>query len=49
MLGGVFPPALSYEWCEVVNKCQVIETVCNRAKPITDELELTLWDVRFEK
>ena len=32
-----------------MNKNEIIKTVWDMAKPITDELGLTLWDVRFEK
>ena len=49
MLGKVSPDIVS-ERCDCsVNKSQIIGTVWNLAKPITDELGLTLWDVRFEK
>ena len=48
--GGVLLSGTMFERCECsVKKSQIIETVWNLAKPITDELGLTLWDVRFEK
>ncbi len=32
-----------------MNKNEIIKVVWDMAKPITDDLGLTLWDVRFEK